>query len=281
MKSLPLRTLQRWLAGIVEHPATADVALRSRPVDRLVPRRSVEAGAVLRGNPRMSAADMLQIYNGGYLARLVEVLQGDYGAMQHALGEAAFRDLVARYLQVFPSRHPNLNQLGRALPKFVARQRRLPHRAFLAELAELELAVSTAFDAPGSLPLDPSELAAISPERWDHARFTASPSVQLLVSRFPTDVYYQSWKEGAAPANPPRPSRSWLVVFRRDDRVWRQRLTQASFAVLSALVAGAPLARALRAARPGEPVGEWFAGFARDGLFTAVDCRQRSRAARG
>ena len=280
MKSLPLRTLQRWLAGIVEHPATADVAMRSRPVDRLVPRRVVEAGAVVRRNPRMSAAEMLQVYNGGYLARLVEVLQGDYGAVQHALGEAAFHDLVARYLQAFPSRHPNLNQLGRSLPRFLARQR-LPHRAFLVELARLELAVSTAFDAPESTPLDPGVLATVPPERWDHARFTASPSLQLLVTRFPTDVYYQGWKEGAAPARPPAPVRSWLAVFRRDDRVWRQRLTQSSFAVLSALVAGAPLGRALRAARAGEPVGEWFQGFARDGLFTAVEFRLRPRPRRG
>lgn len=274
MSAPRLRALQRWFAHIVEHPATADVAMRSRVANALIPSADVAAGRVIEPNPRLDAAGMLQVYNGAYLARLVEVLQGDFGAVQHVLGEHQFQQLVARYLAVHPSRHPNLNHLGEHLPAFVRKQRRLPHRAFLAELATLERACEVAFDAPEFTPLALATFGDVPPERWAGARFTANPSVQLFAFRHPVDAFYQDWKEGAA-RPVPSPEASWLVVFRRDDRVWRQRLPRGAHAVLGALVAGQPLAQALaragRSGGDGRPVTEWFQSFAADGLFTAVD----------
>ncbi|MBL9076967.1 MAG: putative DNA-binding domain-containing protein [Planctomycetes bacterium] len=269
-----LRSLQRWFAAVVEHPATADVALRSRAAAAIVPPAAAARGAVVLGNARMTPAERLQVYNGAYLARLLEVLQGDFGALQQALGEDRFRALVAKFVVAHPSRHPNLNQLGRPLPGFVARQRDLPHRPFLAELATLERAVSDAFDAPEFTPLANDRLAAVPPERWATARLTLNPSVQLCAFRHPVDEWYQAWKEGR-PRPVPARAASWLVVFRRDDRVWRQRLERPAFAVLAALAEGVPLAPALERARGAAAVGEWFQGFARDGLFTAVDLRRR------
>ena len=70
---------------------------------------------------------------------------------------------------------------------------------------------------------------------------------------------------------PPALSRSYVAVFRNDDRVWRQRLTKSAFTVLSSLAAGEPLGESLGKAKAGEPVAEWFQGFAATGLFVAVD----------
>lgn len=265
----PLRRLQRWFAYVMEHPGTAAQALRARPAEGLVPRRLVESGRVLTPNPRMEPAAMLDVYNGGYLARLVEVMQSDFGAVQHVIGDDAFRRLVARYLVKHPSRHPNLNALGRHFATFVRGERWLPHRAFLAELATLERATSVAFDAAEFTPLGPDAMSKVPPDRWDHVRFTPNPSVQLLSFRHPVDLFYQSWKN-EKPIAVPRPAPSWLLVYRRDDRVWRQRMVRSEFRVLQRLCAGEPLAQALAAAKAGEPVAEWFQSFARDGLFVAL-----------
>ncbi|MCA8948191.1 MAG: putative DNA-binding domain-containing protein [Planctomycetes bacterium] len=264
-----LRTLQRWFAGVVEHPRTADVAIRSRALDAMIPRAEVERGAVIAPNPRLDAAGMLQIYNGAYLARLVEVLEGEFGAVAHVLGHCEFQALVARYLAAFPSRHPNLNRLGREFPAFVRRQRKVPQRAFLAELAELELACSIAFDAAEFEPLTAERLGAVRPEQWATARFVPNPSLQLLTFRHPVDHFYQPWKQDE-PVPVPAPERSQVAVFRRDDQVWRQRLTRPMYAVLKALADGTALPDALAKAPPGEPVQQWFQGFAADGLFTDV-----------
>ncbi len=273
MKTAPdLRTLQRWFAIVMEHPATAEVAMATRSANALVPRRAVEARKIVLGNARMTPAAQLQVYNGGYLARLVEVMQGDYGAVQHVVGEDTFRGLVARYLVVHPSRHPNLNGLGRHFPAFLARQRSLARRAFLVELARLELALSIAFDAPEFKAVTPEDMANVPAERWDTARFVMNPTVQLLAFRYPVDHFYQPWKEGKPIAVPAR-SVSWVCVYRKDDRVWRQRLAKPAHAVLSALVEGRPLGKALERARGAAQVNEWFQGFARDGLFTGIEWR--------
>lgn len=265
--SASLRALQRWFAAVVVHPGTVDDAFADHRVRRLVPGRAPQDLLVqpLAGE----LATRCAVYNGGYLERLVEVLQGDFGAVQHGLGEPAFRALVARYLQRHPSRHPNLNQLGRAFPAFVRTQRTLPQRAFVAELAQLELAVSRAFDAAEFTPLAADALAAVPPAKRGAIRLAANPSLQLLAFRHPVDVWYQAWKEGA-PIAVPAPQRSWLAVHRRDDRVWRHRLSQPQFAVLSALVDGQPLETALAKAPATAPVGTWFTEWGQNGWFTAV-----------
>ena len=52
---LDLRTLQRWFATVVEHLATAEVAVRSTRARRLVALPALHAGKVLVPNPRMAA----------------------------------------------------------------------------------------------------------------------------------------------------------------------------------------------------------------------------------
>jgi hypothetical protein len=272
-KPLNLRAMQRWFALVTEHPATADIAINSRAAAAIVPPRAVRERRIVRGNARMAPTDQLQVYNGAYLARLIEVLQGDFGALQHALGEDAFRALLAKFLLAHPSRHPNLNQLGAPLPAFVARQRSLPQRAFLAELATIERAVAEAFDAPEFEAVTQDEMAAVPPEQWGKARLQLNPSVQLFAFRHPVDQYYQAWKEEKPIAVPAR-STNWLCVYRKDDRVWRQRLAQSAHAVLAALAAGRALGEAIERADGAEQVGEWFQGFARDGLFTSIELRQ-------
>lgn len=272
-KSLQLRELQRWFAYVVEHPATADVAIATRTATAIVPARAVANRELVLGNARMAPTDQLQVYNGAYLARLVEVLQGDHGALQHVLGEPAFHALMAKFLAAHPSRHPNLNQLGAPLPAFVASRRSLPQRAFLAELATLERAVAESFDAPEFRAVTPDEMAAVPPERWGKARLQLNPSVRLFAFRHPVDPFYQAWKEDQ-PIAVPKPAPSWLLVYRRDDRVWRQRLAKPAHAVLTALAAGQPLGAAIEQAAGAEQVGEWFRDFARDGLFTAITFRQ-------
>jgi hypothetical protein len=263
-----LRRLQQWLDHVMRHRSTADVAMRSRAARALFPLDRVLAGGIVRPNERMTVADRLQVYNGGYLARLEDVLASDYGALRHLVGDDAFHRLCERYVERHPSRHPNLNQLGRHLPGFVATQRWLPHRAFAVEVARLEDCVTIAFDAPAFTPVPAEVLRGIAPADWERARLLFNPSVSLCVFRWPTNAYYTAWKTDAAP-RPPRPRASHVAVFRRDFKVFRLDLEPAAHAVLSALQRGTPLGRALRRARGGD-VGTWFKVWAQDGLFADV-----------
>lgn len=230
---------------------------------------AVAAGAVVKLDDRMSVTDRLQVYNGGYLARLVEVMASDYGGVQHLVGEDRFRDLVAGYVTAHPSRHPNLNQLGRRFPAYVRRQRSLPHRAFAAELAGLELAMALSFDAEPCAPVDLGALPGLPPARQGRVRFAMNPSVQLLACRYPTNGWYQAWKNDKA-LSPPAPARTWVCVYRKDWRVFRLGLQARPYAVLRALADGRTLAEALGRAGGDLAVGEWFQAWAAEGLFAAL-----------
>jgi hypothetical protein len=264
-----LRRLQRWLDVVIRHPSTAAVAVHSRSARALFALRAVLAGEVVKPNSRMSVTDRLQVYNGGYLARLQEVLTSDYGALQNLLGEQPFARLVAAYVTAHPSRHPNLNRLGRRLPRFLAQRRGVPRHAFAVELATLELALGEAFDAPEFTPIAPEKLQRIAPEDWGRARLVCNPSLRLCAFRHPVNAYYIAWKQGKAP-RPPRWRQSHVAVFRKDWRVWRLDLPAPAFAVLSAIRRGAPLGQALARARGEAAVGTWFQTWAADGLFTDV-----------
>lgn len=263
-----LRRLQEWMALVMRHPATADVALRSKPAQAHFAAREVEAGAVVVPNERMTVAQRLQVYNGAYLSRLMDVLASDYGALQHLIGHAAWHRLCARYVDRHPSDHPNLNRFGRHMPAFVRGQRWLEQRAFAAELAALELAISQAFDAAAFTPLQPERLGAIAPEDWSRARLIANPSLRLLAFRHPTNAWFTAFRDDRPEPAPP-PGRSHVAIYRKDYRVLRLDLDARAFAVLLALQAGEPLEQALARARGGD-VGAWFQAWSADGLFTDV-----------
>ena len=263
-----LRQLQQWMAFVVRHPRTADVAIAANTAAAVFAAAAVNAGDVVRPNGRMSPTDRLQVYNGAYLARLADVMAIDFGGVRELIGEATFRKVVASYVHECPSRHPNLNQLGQRFPDWLARRRPVPGGAFAVELARLELAITRAFDAPAFTPLTTTDLQSIAAGQWARTRLIVNPSVQLLAFRHPIDAWFQAWKD-ERPRPPRRRSASWLCVYRKDWRIWRVPLSAAAFAVLGALQAGRTLEQALRLAGGADPVGTWFQDWAADGLFSA------------
>jgi hypothetical protein len=67
------------------------------------------------------------------------------------------------------------------------------------------------------------------------------------------------------------------VVFRREYSVYRREVTRAAFRLLSALVAGDTVGRAVAAALrrkdapDPETLGRWFGQWAADGLFARIE----------
>ncbi|HEX6813611.1 MAG TPA: DNA-binding domain-containing protein [Planctomycetota bacterium] len=269
-----LGQLQQWLAFVVRHRATADVAVRAPAARALCPVRDVLAGGVVAPGERSSVTDRLQVYNGAYLARLCGVLAADYPALRHLLGSDRFDRLCAAYVERHPSRHPNLNQLGRRLPAFVGRRRDLPRRAFAAELAQLECCIALAADAPEFAPMPGERLHALPAGDWPRARLQCNPSLQLASFRHPVNAWLDDVLAARAP-RAPRRRPSQVAVFRHGSRVLRLDLTPTAFAVLTAIAAGKPLGRALAQARGEQTVGTWFQDWSARGLFVGVHVAAR------
>jgi len=267
--SAELRRMQRWFASGVTF--STDHATARHGGHGRQPARSpdCDVGRRLVSHPDRPPSAAIGIYREGYFARLVHVLRNDFGCVHHVLGDAAFTELATRYVVEHPSRHPNLNQLGREFPAFAKRQDRLEHRALVGELAVIERYVCEAFDAPEFTPLGADELAAVPADRWQHVGLVVNPSLHLCSFDYPANAFYESWRRDRS-AEVPEPRRSWLAVFRSGERVQRRSLSRAGHGMLSELASGAPLAQALAAADPAEPVAEWFQKSAAAGLFTAI-----------
>ncbi|MEO8154504.1 MAG: DNA-binding domain-containing protein [Rhizobacter sp.] len=133
------------------------------------------ADGLLRGrNP------LLRIYQQAYTARLLAALRDNLGVLPRAMGDEAFDALGMAYLQAHPSSHPSIRWFGHALAEFMAQQPDLvPHPAFV-DLARMEWALRSAFDAADAPTLSAASVAARAPEHWPDWVLRFQPSAQVL-----------------------------------------------------------------------------------------------------
>jgi hypothetical protein len=280
---LALGGVQRWLQAVIEAPGPIRRALASREAARLL--RPGRTRDVVLPSKTLSAAERVGVYQGMYMPRMLEALESDYPGLAHFLGHAAWVRLVRGYVTAHPSRSYTLNLLGRRLPEFV-RRARVPRPAFCHDLARLEAVVAEAFDAPETPALSESDLGHLTPGDWERARLVPVAALRLIALDHDAGAWLDSLKDEAHRHPPVRKRRSLLVVYRRDYAVMRRALPPFAFALLSDLVAGEPVGRALARAlrRRGEArldgadaAFRLFRDWAAMGLFQRVErVRQRT-----
>jgi hypothetical protein len=262
----PLDVVQRWFLDAVTHPRGIEAGLRTAG-------RRHGVSDIATAGPTLDAVGRMEIYHYAYHARLHECLADDFPAVAWTLGEHGFARLCDRVIVRHPSRSPNLNIYGRALVDTLPTGGRVPHRAFLADLARLEWALTEAVHAATPESLDPAALAATAPERWADARFTASPGLRVLGFDFPVNAYLQAFREDQGPRVPRRRTTA-TAVYRRGFVVWRMDLTPTMKDLLDRLLAGVPLGEALAPLdgnAEADRVMEWFTAWVSGGFFAAVD----------
>ncbi len=270
----PLERLQRWMLGLVTHPAPVEQALRA--ADSEGP--PLRLGEVVLPSKTLSAPERVGIYHDMYPLRMTEALQSDYPALAHYLGEDAFRDLVRGYVQSFPSRSYTLNRLGDHLPEYVKAASGVRRPEFCHDLARLELAVSQVFDAPETPPLSDKAIASVSPEAWEHAVLAPVAAFRLLAFRYPVNAYLQTVKDDDHHHPKARLKDTWVAVYRRDYAVYRLELSRPAHDLLADLMVGRPLGAALTRAVVGggrrapseHELFRWFREWVSGGVFRSV-----------
>ena len=274
---VPLDRVQRWMQAVVVHAGTPEDAVRSEAAQAEIP--SSRLGEVVLPSKTLTPTDRVAIYHGMYPLRMVEALASDYPALQHFLGDDAFRELVRGYVQVHPSRHYSLNRLGDRFPDYVETAREMPRRRdFCHDLARLELAIAEVFDAPAVPALQPEAVAAVPPETWETARLRTVDAFRLLAFRYPVNAYLQSVRDDNHDHPKPRLKHTWVAVYRRDYSVYRLELTLPAHDLLADLVSGTPLGEAVAKAtrtrarrRPSAAeLFRWFRDWVAGGMFRAL-----------
>lgn len=260
-----LDQIQRWMQTVIQQPDGNEADQIDRHIQ---PSRA------------LSSRDRLQIYANAYVARLLEVLRGEFPALAAVVGEELFAGFALSYVQAHPSTSYTLAELGAKFPQHLARTRPpletdAPDWAdFLIDLATLERLYCEVFDGPGTEDLPPLALGNIDTDRWPDCRLVFAPCVRLIRLRFPVHEVITAVRRGDSVAMPSA-SPTWLVITRREFVVRRQAVTDGEFRLLSLLHAGASVEDTLAqwfTETPDEspPLHDWFQRWTRAGYFSAI-----------
>jgi len=174
------------------------------------------AGKV-RDTAKADAATLLAVYRDAYALRLLEALETNFGVLKRVLGDDEFDRLGRAYIAANPSRHFSIRWFGHRLADFLATETPWRDTPALAELARLEWALATAFDAADTDPLDVPAIAAIAPADWPGLRFAFHPSLQVLEFAWTVPEQWNALNEDAGADMGPPERRDAPVAF----AVWR------------------------------------------------------------
>lgn len=231
------------------------------------PEPQASAAVIAAGSAKMKPEEQLEVYREQFWIRHHGCLAEDFPTLRALIGEASFERLVERYLEAHPPRSFMLRDLGENMADFV---RADSGERLLYDVARVEWAFVSAFDAADAPPLDPSSLANATDDDWPRARITFHPSVIPLELEYPAEELRVRQRTGEALSRPERDPRG-VVVYRKDLLLYAERVDLGALAVIAALARGVALEQACEQADgAGELVGEWFARWAALGWIARV-----------
>jgi hypothetical protein len=179
------------------------------------------AGALLRALP--DREPLLRVYQHAYTTRLVGALRDNFGVLPRVMGDDAFDALANAYVAAHPSRHASIRWYGDELPLFMAENETLvPHPA-LTDLARMEWALRSAFDAANADALDAAKLAAVAADQWPRLTFQPLPSVQLLAMQWAVEPLWRAMQSVDADSGD-EPELPEPVEHAHALLIWRQGL---------------------------------------------------------
>ena len=94
-------------------------ALQRRFVRSVTFMTDPELVAAVTGGGKLSAAEAVDVYRGGYPARLTDALGETYETCWRVLGDEGFFAAAQTYISRHPSRSHNLSDYGEAFPEFL------------------------------------------------------------------------------------------------------------------------------------------------------------------
>jgi hypothetical protein len=260
---------------VIEQPGTVDEAVRSEAARAELDPSDIDR--VILPSKTLTAVERVGVYQGMYLLRMIEALEGDYPAVAHFLGDEEFAEVVTRYVAQHPSTSYTFNRLGERFPAFLKASRGVRRKGFVADLARLELAVTEVFDAPESVAWPADAVAKIPEEAWPGAVLKPIAAFRLGAYGFPVNAYLQSVKEKNHDHPDVGRKATFVAVWRKGFEVWRLDLSKSAYEFLGALAKGRPFGKAVAVAargmqgNPGDQLFRWLRDWVAEGMFQGVE----------
>lgn len=226
-----LRQTQRLFWRAMSHPTgVADFLAQADPETRALFQSTFAESA------NFSRSERVAVYADGYFYRLLDVLADAFPLLRWQLGPEQFHNLITDYVLEHPSSSPNLHDLGRRLPNFVASHavsRQLPQ---LADLAQVELHIFRALDGPDSPILTQEKLAEIPPSKWADMRLTPIANLSVLESGWVFRDFREAQQQNrSVPQVERRTPPVTILVWRKEFTVFTRTLEPAEAELLAAV----------------------------------------------
>lgn len=139
----------------------------------------------IRKREALSNAEQFAIYRDSVYAGLCKALATTYPVCQRLVGEVFFNAMVSRFISDHPSKHPDLNHYGRELAEFIAAFPPVSTLPYLADVARLEWAWHTAFNAETVASNSFNWLKDMPAGQYQELVFLLPASSSLLRSNYP------------------------------------------------------------------------------------------------
>ena len=208
-------------------------------------------------------AQRFKVYRNNVHHSLSRALAARYPVIEQLVGPEFFAALARAFIAAFPPRDPVLLLWGQDFAGFLAAFPPVAHLPFLADVARLEYARALACHAADAQPLAAS---ALDTPELGALRLGLHPSVILFRAGMPAVQIWRAHQPGGQ-RGPLQPGPDHALVAREPDfTVIVAPIDAGTFAVLSALQNGAPLAQAADHADPTPALTLLL----RHGLITAI-----------
>jgi hypothetical protein len=188
------------------------------------------------------------IYRNQIAASLVQALAERYPVTRRLIGPESFGAMARVYGVQNPPRSPVLVDYGGTFPHCIRSLGRTPSIEYLADISALERSLSHAHHAADAVPLSVDAFARLSPDLLEDIVVSFHPSASLVASRFPIVSIWEANQSEDEDKLVTLWTAEAALVARPDDEVRIWLLPAGGYPFMAALMKGATLAEATRAA---------------------------------
>lgn len=194
--------------------------------------QSQEVPSQVKGSPRLSGFESLNIYRNDYFCRLQNVLGEHYPMTWKILGDEQFYHLAKDYLLKNPSQSWDINSYGHCFPQYLEANSPsavTEHFPFIPDLAHLEWANHVFFHEDG----EPSPVTDLPTTEDKIGRLQLSDKLLLFTSVYQIPSIYRAAQnnESQRPIDWNQPS--FYFLSKKDFQVQLEDLNEAQFRLLT------------------------------------------------
>ena len=136
------------------------------------------------------------LYRGNLTTTWDKVLAAAYPVIRQLVGDEFFTALARAYGRAYPSQNPDLNHFGATFGAFLGAFEHAADLPYLPDMARLEWLLHRAHYAPHAAAITADDLARLSPDDFESARFALHPAASLFASHLAVVALWQAHAPG-------------------------------------------------------------------------------------